>query len=449
MARKKHNRITQGGRLPVPGQKQPKTVILMPPQRFGIDIGTYINSMRSADNVDYARNTRLFDLFMDILMDTHLSSVIDKRVNAVLCSQIEFRRGGKPDERVNQQLRSPWFLNFLRDAMDAQFWGFSLMQFYLEKNWINYDLIDRKHVDPIRRLILHQQTDIHGTSWDEFNNLLFIGNPRKHGLLAKAAPWVIYKRNTTADWVQFSEIFGMPIREYTYDGGDEEARNRIIEDAYNQGAAATFIHPKDSNLNLLESGNKSGSADLYERLCERCNSELSKLVLGNTLTTEASNTGTQALGTVHKKGEDRVAEADRRYILNILNYDMADIFAAMGINTSGGEFYFIDPKEVNLTTKMDLLVKARNVFQLPISDEYIYETLGIEKPKDYERLKQEIGAKSDPEPQPVIKPNPDKKDKTENESQENETGNRKEKSFKNLLSRFFGHAPQRNGALKW
>ena len=35
---------------------------------------------------------------------------------------------------------------------------------------------------------------------------------------------VIYKRNTTADWAQFAEIFGMPIQEYIYDTDDDDAR---------------------------------------------------------------------------------------------------------------------------------------------------------------------------------------------------------------------------------
>ena len=46
--------------------------------------------------------------------------------------------------------------------------------------------------------------------------------------------------------------------------------------------------------------------DLYDKLCERCNNEISKLFLGNTLTTEASDKGTQALGTVHKDVEEKV-----------------------------------------------------------------------------------------------------------------------------------------------
>lgn len=108
-----------------------------------------------------------------------------------------------------------------------------------------------------------------------------------------------------------------------------------MEDAANAGSLAQFFHAKDTELKLTEAGNKTGSADVYERLCERCNNEISKLILGNTLTTESSEKGTQALGTVHKKVEDKVLEADRKYVLNVLNYDMTDILLRMGINTEG------------------------------------------------------------------------------------------------------------------
>ena len=110
---------------------------------------------------------------------------------------------------------------------------FISFQFYKKKEWITYDLIPRKHVDPTRKLILRRQTDITGTSWDEFSDLLFVGSADDMGLLAKAAPWVIYKRNTAADWAQFAEIFGMPIREYIYETDDDDARQRAIDDAEN------------------------------------------------------------------------------------------------------------------------------------------------------------------------------------------------------------------------
>ena len=87
-------KITQSGNLPRPGQKGPATIILTQPRRFGIDIADYMLAVRAFENVDYSRRFRLYDLFSDILMDTHLTSVIEKRKNAALASSIEFRRNG-------------------------------------------------------------------------------------------------------------------------------------------------------------------------------------------------------------------------------------------------------------------------------------------------------------------------------------------------------------------
>lgn len=143
---------------------------------------------------------------------------------------------------------------------------------------MNYDLIPRKHVDPVRRLILRHQTDTTGTSWDEYPDLLFIGSPDDPGLLVKAAIWVIYKRNDVADWAQFAEVFGAPIREYTYPTDDDEARQRALDDADSTGSLSVFVHAEDTVLKLVEAANKTGSADLYDKLCERCNNENLKAV---------------------------------------------------------------------------------------------------------------------------------------------------------------------------
>lgn len=443
--KKKARKITIGGNIPRPGQKQPNTIRLTQPKRFGIDIADYTTAVRSAENVDFSRRYKLFDLYSDILMDTHLTCVIEKRKNAVLCSEIEFRRDGKPDDTVNRQISSPWFARLMADILDAKFWGFTLCQFFKDGEWVDYDLIPRKHADPVRKLILRHQTDITGVSWEEYPDLLFVGSDDDLGLLAKAAPWVIYKRNTTADWAQFSEVFGMPIQEYIYETDDEESRQRAINDASNAGSLAVFVHSKDTELQLREAGNKTGSADIYERLCERCNNELSKLILGNTLTTESSENGTQALGTVHKKVEDKVAETDRRYVLKVLNYDMADIFTAMGINTEGGEFCFPEPKEVDSNTKISILTQLKKNFNLPVDDDYLYEEFGIDKPKNYEQLKKEQQEKNiiPKQTTPTIQ---NKELSQEREEEEKE----KKLSFKNWFNRFFGIAPQHDGAdLDW
>ena len=453
-------RITVSGNVPRPGQKQPAVILLTQPKRFGIDTADFMAAIRAAENVDYSQRAKLYDLYTDILLDTHLSCVIDKRKNAVLCSDIQFLRNGVPDDSINQQIQSPWFNRCIADLLDARFWGFSLLQFYKDGEWVDYDLIPRKHVDPVRKQILRQQTDIIGTPWENYTDLLFVGEENDLGLLAKAAPWVIYKRNTTADWAQFSEVFGMPIQEYTYETDDEDSRKRALEDANSLGALATFIHGKDTELKLVEAGNKTGSAEVYERFCERCNNEISKLILGNTLTTEASEKGTQALGTVHKKMEDRLAKADRLFILDILNYDMTDIFMKMGINVAGGRFCFNDAAErfdVDMNTKVSILTQLRTNFSLPIDDDYLYEEFGIEKPKDYEAQKtaqeqQRIDREQQAQAalQAAQQPHHDEDDDEDDDKKKLNEPPTTKKGFKNLWRRFFAWAPSRHGAdLDW
>ncbi len=49
----------------------------------------------------------------------------------------------------------------------------------------------------MRRIIKRNQGDSDGLPWEIYNDLLYVGDAEDLGLLAKAAPWVIYKRNAT------------------------------------------------------------------------------------------------------------------------------------------------------------------------------------------------------------------------------------------------------------
>ena len=458
----KQNPITTGGNFPLPGQTRPSTIVLTQTRRFGIDIGSYMNALNAAENIDFPQRSKLLDLYEDILMDTHLSSVITKRKSAILCSIVEFRRNGKPDEAINAQLRSPWFLRFLEDALDSIVYGNTLVQFFRDSKsgWINYTMVPRKHYDPVRKLILHRQHDICGNSWEEFGDLLFIGEPRKLGELAKAAPWVIYKRNSAANWSQFSEIFGMPMRKYTYDPEDEEALEQLRENDENQGAAASWFLPDGCNMELVDSQSKSGSSELYKTFVDTCNNEISKLFLGNTLTTEASDKGTQALGTVHGKVEERINQSDRKFILNLLNYEMTDIFNRLGMNTDGGEFCYPEPKMIDLTTKMNLFTQA-SALGLEVSKKQMYDELGLERPQSEEdavkrpQVPSFLSSPDDEEDdddeiqandKEATKPHTPAKEKNRNKASD------KQGFFKNLLRSFFAKAPEagNHGApLKW
>ena len=440
MNRKKKNspkqgKIIQGGMLVPQGMRQPDIVLQMP-EIFMFDMNAYMQSVKAARGIDFSNRARLYDMYDSASLDLHLSGVIAKRMRGVTKIPIEFRRNGVPDDAINNQIKSPWFKQLRKDLVMSEFWGFTLVQFYLnEEGNIRYDLINRKHYDPIHRKLLKYQGSMDGVPIDDFPDMLFVGSERDLGIYAELLPAVLYKRGDMSDWAQFCNIFGMPIREYTYDAGDEDARRRVIADACRQGANAAYIHPKESELKLVEAGNKTGSSDLYRTFAEYWDSKMSIRVLGNTLTTDAKSTGTQALGSVHKEEEDEMNSDDRDFILDILNYDMRPIFASLGFNVEGGEFVYVKKDKINPAQQIDIVQKLSSM-GLPIDDDYLYETFCVAKPDNYKQLKEEKeAAKAAFREQLGLQVNDDDKKKQDK--------NTDKTAFKQHLRSFFGLAPDK------
>ena len=431
----KQGKIIQGGMLVPQGMRQPDIVLQMP-EIFMFDMNAYMQSVKAARGIDFSNRARLYDMYDSASLDLHLSGVIAKRMRGVTKIPIEFRRNGVPDDAINNQIKSPWFKQLRKDLVMSEFWGFTLVQFYLnEEGNIRYDLINRKHYDPIHRKLLKYQGSMDGVPIDDFPDMLFVGSERDLGIYAELLPAVLYKRGDMSDWAQFCNIFGMPIREYTYDAGDEDARRRVIADARRQGANAAYIHPKESELKLVEAGNKTGSSDLYRTFAEYWDSKMSIRVLGNTLTTDAKSTGTQALGSVHKEEEDEMNSDDRDFILDILNYDMRPIFASLGFNVEGGEFVYAKKDKINPAQQIDIVQKLSSM-GLPIDDDYLYETFCVAKPDNYKQLKEEKeAAKAAFREQLGLQVNDDDKKKQDK--------NTDKTAFKQHLKSFFGLAPDK------
>ena len=431
--------VSAGASDILPGQQNP-TIILQSPELFHFNIARYMASLQSASAIDFYNRTELYDIYHSIItMDGHLSGIIDKRLSAVARERFEFQRDGNPVDEVNEQIKSPWFRSFVKDAVSSKLWGFTLCQFKRdERGWITYDLIDRKHFDPVKRQVLLYETDVTGVPLEAFSNCLVIcDDPRGLGRLATCAPYALYKRGNLGDWAQFCQIFSMPIREYTYTAGDEEARKRLLADARKQGVNAVYIHPEGSGMTLHEAQGKSGTNDLYERFTANCNDEMSIAVLGNTLTTKSDTNGTQALGTVQAKEQMKITEDDVQFILDLLNYDMADIFASLGVNTEGGEFVRVEAKYQDKQVQINVVSKLKEM-GLPMSDEYLYKTFDVEKPDDYDARKATIEAEA--------------AEKAERARQladrlNQEPTNEEKRTFLDRFRSFFGLAPQ-GGAAK-
>lgn len=369
-------------------------LVVRPINRKTQDIGSWRNAMRSAEATN-PRRLELYDLYEDILLDGHLDSVIDKRVMAVTNAEWQFARDGKLIAPVQELIDTLDFEELLQGIINSKFWGYSMMEFAFSKKGFTLFDVPKKHMRPHTGIVATEQTGDSGLNIREglyLNTVLEVGKPKDLGKLLKAAQYAIYKRGAFGDWSQFAELFGMPFRVGTYDGFDEAQRIQLETALEKMGGAAYVVKPSGSEIQFME--NKTNSdGRLYDILKDACNKEMSKVILGQTMTTESGSSRSQS--ETHKQVEESINLADRIFVRRILNTRVLHILAANGINTQGGTFSIKGDGEEQLTKeqKLNMVIKLKKEGELPIDDDFMYEEFGIPKPANYDKLKGEIASR--------------------------------------------------------
>ncbi len=361
-------------------------------QRGNIDIGKWKNALTAAESTTNPQRKQLYDMYADILVDPHLTSVIEKRKSEICNADIIFTDAkGTPIDPVNDFIRGQWFSRFLRDILDTQFWGYTAIEFTaFEPTGAQYTLIDRRHIHPETHMIVRTPTDTAG--WDFTDPtlspwILTAGHPTDLGLLVKAAPYAIYKRNAMADYAQYCEQFGQPIRKATYNPYDDATRRELQRALTEAGSSLVITIPEGTSMELLYPSNTSGSKDLYADMIATCDAQMSKLFLHETLTTEQGDKGARSLGEVHAEVADAVHAADRRFILSVLNDELLWRLEQRGYPVSDGQFAFETHEDIDLD-KQILIDRALTDMGIPLDDDYFYEAYSRPRPADYTAMKE-------------------------------------------------------------
>ncbi len=336
------------------------------------------------------RRVLLYDLYEDLLLDGHLASIITKRTMAVNNSPLMFVSNKKSVDEITDLQNKMWFETMLTELMNAKFWGHTLLEFSYDKGGeLTCELVPRKNVEQRDGLILPDQYSPLGFPYRDDKArapwLLEYGNPKDHGLLLPAAQYVIYKRGNFGDWAQYAEIFGMPWKIAKYDSWDEKQRQDLENALDAAGSAANILIPNGTELSLEHSpGNSDGS--LYEKLKDACDEALSVLVLGQTMTTKDTKGSGYAQGKIHATVEQDIHLCDRRYITRILNDMLNPLLILHGFPVADGKWVYMEEDDIDVQTKK-IVIDMQVAQQVPVDDDYFYETYSIPKPANYAELK--------------------------------------------------------------
>ena len=342
------------------------------------DINSWRNALKSAESINMPRRVQLYDLYEEILLDGHLTAVIEKRKLSVTNTPLVFIENGQVNQEISELTSTEDFMNLIHYIIESKLWGHSLVELNFDKQKLIPALVPRKHVEPKRGIILKHQLDQSGFNYREApytNFCVEVGEPDALGLMLKAAQYVIYKRGGFGDWAQYAELFGMPFRVAKYDGYDEKTRGELETALKDAGSAAYIVIPKEANFEFIQN-NAQASNTLYEALINVCNKEISKLILGQTLTTEAG--GALAQAKIHQEVEHEILVSDKLFVRNVLNDKMVPLLQMHGYIPGRGKFLFKEQEHTDLKTRLEMDLKLAE--KIKIDDKYFYETYNIPMP---------------------------------------------------------------------
>ena len=147
---------------------------------------------------------------------------------------------------------------------------------------------------------------------------LFHLHPAKSGLpirggLARPVAWAyLFKNFALKDWLAFAEIYGRPFRIGKYPAGTTEDQIReLLRAVAGMGEDAAAVIADGMSIDLVDS--KATGADVYDRLAQYLDRQVSKAVLGETATTDA-DTGGLGSGKEHGDVREDIERADAKLL---------------------------------------------------------------------------------------------------------------------------------------
>lgn len=200
-----------------------------------------------------------------------------------------------------------------------------------------------------------------------------------------AEPWLM-KKMALNDFAHMLEVHGMPIRiGYYPPGTDESETDALLSALQSIGHDAAGIVPDNMKLEFQQIG--TAEAKNFMSMIDHCNNEMSKAILGATLTTQAQDSkGSYALGKVHNEVRHDLLTGDSKQIADTITKQLITYICQLNWNTPVEQipkFQFIENSMEDVTVTAQNIA-VLNAAGLPIPLAWAYEKCGIPQPQDGE-----------------------------------------------------------------
>jgi hypothetical protein len=272
-------------------------------------------------NPTMPKTFQLQNIYLDIMQDAHLTAIIENnRILPVKNKNFVIRNTkDEADHEKSKLLKKRWFKEVVQFALESRFYGYTLIHIAEAGSGQvgKVEKLPRQHVIPEKNLLLKEQGDEKGIDYTQFPEWLLYAQLGSDaiGLLEKAAPLTIIKRHSWANWDEFEQIFGIPIRIAKTVSQSKKVQEEIQGWLEEMGTAAYAIFPQGTEVEIKENNSKDAFQVFFQKI-QAVNQELSKLILGQT-------------GTTDEKAFSGSAEVHKETLTEIITADIDDLLLWM------------------------------------------------------------------------------------------------------------------------
>lgn len=186
-------------------------------------------------------------------------------------------------------------------------------------------------------------------------------------------------------FMRFANVFGIPWRTVETDGS-QEAQSAAIAALQTLGAEGFGVFPEGTKLEIHSA--TGGSQSIHESLINMADKAADLLILGQTLTSDVSDSGSRALGDVHEGVLKEHVQGAADFVFQTITEQLIPAIIRLNYGESSDRVPWISasvPKQKDHTATAERILKAQQA-GIPVPKQWAHEELQIPIPAESEDI---------------------------------------------------------------
>ncbi|RQW70340.1 DUF935 domain-containing protein [Halomonas sp. YLB-10] len=272
--------------------------------------------------------------------DMHYVSVLSTHKLAIAGLSVRVEAASDEREDVRELAGAPAFSELVFDLVDALGKSYAVSEILWDRSgreWRpeRFEARDQRFFqfdrETGRELRLLDEADpVNGLALAPFKFIVHTprirsGLPIRGGLARLAAVGYVCKAWSWKDWMAFADVFGMPMRVGRYGpAASDDDIGKLLSAVANLGSDAAAVIPDSMRVEFQQAVQVAGAGEFFRSLAEFWDQQISKAVVGQTMTSDDGSSMAQA--NIHNEVRLDILEADALALSNTLQRQLVRPF---------------------------------------------------------------------------------------------------------------------------